>query len=589
MASAPPHGGDEVLFEQLAQVVLSMQNPESLTRRFKRTRVAAAVSNLSQATDGATTTVTIDESAMLPSGHSNEDAKRIDTSSSRKADKKRKAPFRLWRLGWYKSKNAPVHSQGRWKALTQTATDTDAAITTDHRERLDHAAKQGDSAPTDSMRSSALPDSQASASQADKMPQSRKGPFGIETPFAAVRKQRQLRRQKQQQQQEQRQLQKQQPPQRPQQLPSSNPTFAESKTDTQIPVQSNMVTSKTTREPLQLSHQRDSSSKQRDDSHLDRHHNTATGGTSPHPSSKSRFQWLRKFRVFRGTSGRKRTAEEEPKEGSVPHAASEMRATHPTHPTHQRPVDHEVRGDGLSWTELDECPLSGSMPNASALSSRATGANDEDDSVKEAGEAFVFDALAEHLDLAAEALITASAGVITKLGVPIPGVESEISVTPATNSLSVQGSCETAPNSVTPTNGAVVISSDRATTLELPAHAPKADELGAKKEAQVDDASGKSHSKKRSGRNRNWREKKTQQACKSCGSSSRTSRRYSGRSSGSQTPLASNNSDLQGRRTVPVFVFFREEEQHDLKGSVTDPDGSSSDGKGRAARVVKPI
>ncbi|XP_075539276.1 uncharacterized protein LOC142573959 [Dermacentor variabilis] len=98
MAAPPPHEGDQALFERLTQLVLSAQKPKSLTRHFKRNRAADEVSNLSQATDGATTTVTMDEtSGKLPSTHSNEDAQGIDASSSHKADNKRKAPYRLWR------------------------------------------------------------------------------------------------------------------------------------------------------------------------------------------------------------------------------------------------------------------------------------------------------------------------------------------------------------------------------------------------------------------------------------------------------------------------------------------------------------
>ncbi|XP_070390285.1 uncharacterized protein [Dermacentor albipictus] len=596
MAARPPHEEDHVLFERLTQLVLSTQKPKSPTRHFKREREADEVSNLSQPTDGATTTVTIDEtSGKLPSTHSNEDVQRIDASSSHKADNKRKAPFRLWRLGWYKWNKPPAKPKGRREALTQTAASMDAALSTDPRECLGHVAKQGESAPADSMPTSAAPVGQASASQADKVPQSRKGPFGIATPFAAVRKRRQLRRlkkqqQQQQQQQEQRQPQKQEPPQRPQQLPSSNPTFAESKTDAEIPVQSTMATSKTTAEPLRLSHdQHESSNKQRDDSHLDRHPNTPTGATSQHPSSQSRFQWLRKFSVFGGTSGPKRIAEEKSKEGNAPRAASKMRETHPTH---QRPADRENEGSSLSWTELSECRLSSRERYASVSSSRAPATKREDDNVKEVGRVFVFDALAEHLDFARKAFITAAAGVVNELGVPIPGAESEISITPEASILSpaVQGSgCATAPNSVTPMDGAVLFSLDRATALDVPTHALKTDERDEKKEAQGDEASDKTHLKKRSRKNRHGREKKKQQTCRSSASSSKSSGRSSERSSRSQTPRASNKINLQGKRNAPVFVSFREEEQHDLKGSEANPDGSSSDGKGREAKAYEGV
>ncbi|KAH7957062.1 hypothetical protein HPB52_015004 [Rhipicephalus sanguineus] len=538
--AAPSRAGDELLFGQLAQMVVSTEKPMTFKERFKRKRTAEDASN--RATEGVTVRVTVDSPPVkLSSGQWNDGTQWAGSSPSHKADKKeRKAPYFRWPLGWRKKENETIDSQAR-PQMSTTAANTGAGPSTDDRERLGHTTKIGESTPAKSMPSSTAPDSQASASKADEMTRSRKGPIGIMKPFALVRSNQQIRRQQQE----------------PQQLPSSKPTSAESKTDAQIPVHSTEATRESTKQPQQVPYHHDPhahelSSKQRGDSRQNQH--STTGSTSP---NSSHFQWLHKLRVFWSTAGSKRAAEDEPREGNAPCATSETRVMPPAHQ-----VDPEVRG--LPSSEMSECPIGRNTPPYSLVpTNRAPATNDDpEDGGKDtdAKAAFVFDALADRLDLAAEAFITAAAGAANELGVSIPGAESEDSVTPATNSVSptVPGGCEAA----TCTTRAAFVTAFDAAAAALPTHVQKMDDSrGEKRESQGDEASGTTQSRKRPRKIKEGKGNKKKQGRKSTGSSNRSSRRTSGRSSGRQTPRLSHKSDPQAKGPAPVVVAVMQQEE----------------------------
>ncbi|KAH8041000.1 hypothetical protein HPB51_013403 [Rhipicephalus microplus] len=492
------------------------------------------------------------------SGQWNDGAQWVEGASpSRKpVRKQRRASYFRCRLGWRKKENEPPDPQAH-PQMSPMATSTAASgHPTDDRERLGNTLRMGERARARSTPSSAAPGSQASSSKAGKMSRSGKGSISIETPFPFVESKQQMRRHQQQ----------------PQQHSSSKPASADSKSNVQIPVHSSEVTKKTTRQPLQLPqhdhHTRELSSRQHRDSHLDQY--SATGSTS---SNSLRYMWLHKLRAFWSTAGIKHATEEEPHEGNASCPDPETRAM-PTRPE-QGQADREVRGTGLPSSEMSDCPLGRNAPTHSLVPTNVAPATNDDrrDGGKDDAEvAFVFDALADRLDHAAEAFVAAAAGVVTELAVAIPGADSEDnSVTPSTSSVSVAVHGGRAMASC-PTGGAAVVTTfDDNVAAVVPTNVPKKGDHRSEKEAQDNEASGITQSRKRAGKSKEKRAKKKQEIRKSFGSSSRSSRRTSGRSSGHQTPRLSNKGDLQAEALVPIIVPAAQQEQHDLKGAVSNP------------------
>ncbi|KAH6932692.1 hypothetical protein HPB50_008737 [Hyalomma asiaticum] len=333
----------------------------------------------------------------------------------------------------------------------------------------------------------------------------------------------------------------------------------------------------------------ESSNKQRPDSHDDQHRIITAGSTSPHSSS---LQWLHKLSTFWATVGSKRRADGEAHDGNAPCAESDTRdAALPA----DRQADHKVSGAGHTLSDTSECPIVMKTTCSLAPSSGAPAATDDDDNneKRENETPFVFDALADQLDHAAEAFIAAAAGVATELAASIAGgAESEdISVTPATNSTSPAVPAGPAPCTNTPSNRAAHVTALHGAADAAPIHTPAQNtdgDLSKKKESQGDEGSGKPKSKKRSRESTGARNEKKKQAHKCTGSSDRSSRKSSGRSSGLQTPRLLNKNDPRAKDIAPVVVSVVEQERQ-LKGTSPDPVCSASDIKCPEAKVSEVI